>query len=405
MRRVALSALVLLVLATPAFADRVHLRNGRVVEGEVREEGDVVVVRTRGGIEARLPRADVLKIEVAATPAEVATARLAALAEDDLPGHVTLARDCDRNGLDDLARQVRDRILARWPDEPETRRVLGWVREGERWITRAEYMEGLGLVQTDGGRTWTTPDDAARREDVERARAQAPEVRRLLSRASNEADVAQVQSALLAYDDLAAVPVLQEVVTTDSLSIRLLAMGELARRKAVSAAPKLAESALEDPKQLGRSAALMALQALPEDPRVSAFFVRSLRRDHVFHRVHAVNALAAFPSVGAVPALIMVLRESTTGFGRVHITIETQRAFIQDFELSSGGTGNVVAEVADPVVGTQSEGISLEAKVVQWERTSVVKVLRRLTGQPFGSDPDAWERWWRESREGFRLPR
>jgi hypothetical protein len=404
MRRVALSALVLLALAPAARADRVHLRNGRVVEGEVREDGDVVVVRTRGGIEARLPRADVLRIEAAATPAQAATARLAALEADDLPGHVGLARDCDRQGLDDLAREVRGRILARWPDEPETRRLLGWVREGDRWITRAEYMEGLGLVQADGGRTWTTPDDAARREDVERARGQAAELRRLLSRASREADVAAVRSDLLAYDDLAAVPVLQEHVTTDSLSIRLLAMSELARRRAASAAPRLAESALEDPKQVARAAALVALAALPEDPRVSAFFVRSLRRDHVFQRVHAVQALAAFPSVNAVPALIMVLRESTTGFGRAHITIETQRAYIQDFELSSGGTGLVTAEVADPVVGTQSEGVSLDTKVVQWERTSVVKTLRRLTGQSFGAEPDAWERWWRESREGFTLP-
>lgn len=404
MRRVALSALLLLAVAAPAQADRVHLRNGRVVEGEVREDGDVVVVRTRSGIEARLPRGDVLRIEVAATPAQLATARLTALAADDLAGHLMLARDCDGGGLDDLAREVRDRILTRWPDEPETRRRLGWVREGERWITRADYMQGLGLVQADGGRTWTTPDDAARREDVERARAQAPELRRLLTRASREADVAQVKSDLLAYDDLAAVPVLQEYVTTDSLSVRLLAMGELARRKAAPAAPRLAEAALEDPKQVAREAALVALAALPEDPRVSAYFVRSLGRDHVFQRVHAVQALAAFPSRDAVPALIMVLRESTSGFGRAHITIETQRAYIQDFELTSGGSGLVVAEVADPVVGTQSEGVSLDTKVIQWERTSVVKTLRRLTGQPFGAEPDAWERWWRESRERAARP-
>jgi hypothetical protein len=400
-RRVLLAMALAFGLAPLALADRVHLKNGRVVEGEVREEGDAVVVRTAGGIEARLPRDQVLRIEAAASPERRAEERLEALPDDDLDGHLALARACDAERLERLARRVRERILARWPDEAETRRELGFVRHEGRWMTRAEYMAGLGLVPSDGGRTWVPPDEAARRDELERARARAPELRRLLARASQ--DVAAVQSELLAVDDLAAVPVLEEHVTDDSLPVRLLAMGELARRKAASAGPTLAEAAIEDPKRAAREAALGALAALRPGPDASAFFVRALRREHVFHRVHAAQALAAFPTAAAVPALITVLRESTTGFGRCHVSVVTQRAYIMDFELTSGGTGLTVAEVADPVIGTLTEGIQLDTRVIQWERTIVLGALRGMTGQPF-DDPDAWERWWGREGERFRLP-
>lgn len=396
-RSLGLVAAALLLVAAPSRADRVVLKNGRVVEGEVREEADAVVVRTSSGIEARLPRDQVVRIEAGATPEARARQRLAALDPADLEGHLALARACDDEGLGALARTVRERVLERWPDEPATRKALGFVRHEGRWLTRAEYMTGLGLVPADEGRTWTTPDDAARRDAEARARAQAPELRRLLVRASREDDVAAVRSAVAAYDDLALGPVLVEHVKADSLPVRLLAMEELGRRRLALGAPALAEAAVEDPRRAGRAAALGALGALPSDPAVPAYFVRALRRDHVFHRVHAADAIAAFPSQQAVPALITILRESTAGFGRAHVTIETQRAYIQDFELTSGGTGQTVAEVADPVVGVQTEGTSLDVRVVQWERTVVLRTLRAVTGQSFGADPDAWERWWRQS--------
>ncbi|RMG12258.1 MAG: hypothetical protein D6731_14275 [Planctomycetota bacterium] len=47
---------------------------------------------------------------------------------------------------------------------------------------------------------------------------------------------------------------------------------------------------------------------------------------------------------------------------RVSISVITQRAYISDYELSSGGTGNVVAEVADPIIETFQEGIVLDVR-------------------------------------------
>jgi len=47
---------------------------------------------------------------------------------------------------------------------------------------------------------------------------------------------------------------------------------------------------------------------------------------------------------------------------RVFLSVVTQRAYISDYELSSGGTGLTVAEVADPVVETFQEGIVLDVR-------------------------------------------
>jgi type II secretory pathway component GspD/PulD (secretin) len=47
---------------------------------------------------------------------------------------------------------------------------------------------------------------------------------------------------------------------------------------------------------------------------------------------------------------------------RVSVSVITQRAYISDYELSSGGTGMVVAEVADPIIETFQEGVVLDVR-------------------------------------------
>lgn len=47
---------------------------------------------------------------------------------------------------------------------------------------------------------------------------------------------------------------------------------------------------------------------------------------------------------------------------RVSVSVITQRAYISDYELSSGGTGLTVAEVADPIIETFQEGIVLDVR-------------------------------------------
>jgi hypothetical protein len=404
MRRSLTLAALLLAGASSALADRVHLKNGRVLEGEVTDKGDALEVRSKNGITASIPKDQVVRIEEAVTPEAALAARRAALPPDDLQAHLRLARDYDKARLEAEARSLREELLGRWPDDGVTRQALGYVRlpgpggDG-RWLTREEYMAGLGLVAADGGRTWVTQEEGARRERAEQAKAEAAEVRALLRAAATADDVAPIASRLVAFQDDAAVPVLAAHVGDDSLKVRALAIDELGRRRAVSAARRLAEAVVDEPRRVVREKALSALdvaaRTVDDREKVGRFLVRALGRENPFQRVHAAAGLMVFPVASALPALVMRLRESTAGFGRVSMSVITQRSYIADFELSSGGTGNVVAEVADPIIANFTEGTVLDVQVVQWERNVVVTVLQRLSGQRFGADPDAWEDWLR----------
>ncbi len=62
---------------------------------------------------------------------------------------------------------------------------------------------------------------------------------------------------------------------------------------------------------------------------------------------------------------------------RVHVSVVTQRAYIADYELSSGGTGLAIAEVASPIVQTLQEGIVLDVKpTISADRKYVTLDLR-----------------------------
>lgn len=398
-RSLTFAAALLLAGASAALADRVHLKNGRVLEGEVTDRGDTLEVRSKNGITASIPKDQVVRIEEAVTPEAALAARRAALPPDDLQAHLRLARDFDRAKLEAEARSLREEILGRWPDDGVTRQALGYVRHEQRWLTREEYMAGLGLVAADGGRTWVTQEEGARRERAEQAKAEAAELRALLRAAATADDVAPIASKLVAFQDDAAVPVLAAHVGDDSLAVRGLVIDELGRRRAVKAARRLAEAVVDEPRRVVREKALSALdvaaRTVDDREKVGRFLVRALGRENPFQRVHAAAALPLFPVAAALPALVLRLRESTAGFGRVSMSVITQRAYIADFELTSGGTGNVVAEVADPIIAGFTEGTVLDVQVVQWERNVVVSVLQRLSGQRFGADPGAWEDWLR----------
>jgi type II secretory pathway component GspD/PulD (secretin) len=62
---------------------------------------------------------------------------------------------------------------------------------------------------------------------------------------------------------------------------------------------------------------------------------------------------------------------------RVHISVVTQRAYISDYELASGGTGLAIAEVAQPIIATLQEGIVLDVRpTISADRKYVTLDLR-----------------------------
>ena len=130
--------------------------------------------------------------------------------------------------------------------------------------------------------------------------------------------------------------------------------------------------------------------------RIAMQFTPYLKSASRSDRTHAANALAVFPSRYAMPDLIRTLRLSWSGFGRAAVFQGTQRAYIGDYELVSGGTGFSIIEVADPVVRTTQTGTVLDVKVVRAELIARLRAMHKISGQDFGTDVGRWQRWWNE---------
>ncbi len=72
---------------------------------------------------------------------------------------------------------------------------------------------------------------------------------------------------------------------------------------------------------------------------------------------------------------------------RVHTAVVTQRAYIADFELSSGGTGLAIAEVADPIVEVFQEGVVLDVRpTIHHDRKYITLDLRPTLATLVGGD-------------------
>src|SRR5262249_41189111 len=113
-------------------------------------------------------------------------------------------------------------------------------------------------------------------------------------------------------------------------------------------------------------------------------------------RIRAALALRIFPAAGAIPGLLdtSTIRENRH---RVHIFVGTQRAYISDWELTAGGTGLVVAEVAKPITSVATEGVCLEVDardVTDYEWTVRAGTLEKITGERFQT-PDEWREWYK----------
>lgn len=134
-------ALLAFLWAFPCPADVVVLKDGRRLVGKVTKEDDegIVLVHRHGEIPIR--KSEVASIERGPTPEEVYQDRAAKLSDDDLEGHLDLAKWCLENDLDREADWEFGRVIEIDPDHGEARKALGFVRHEEKWITKEEHRE------------------------------------------------------------------------------------------------------------------------------------------------------------------------------------------------------------------------------------------------------------------------
>jgi len=400
MRSLALAHTLLipaLVLAPSllAHADKITLSNGRVVEGRIVSEGETVTIEIGAGGKISIPRGEVLSIERAPTARDALAGKEAALAPGDAGALVRLARWCEEEGL----RKDRDRLLWRAleidTNQAEAREELGFRRLGALWFTEAEFQHHQGNVEHEG--KWIPRAEWERLQEESADRAVLEAARSAIHEAArSEAKPEEAAAALAAFrsstEGVQRYALARSLGDKDhrtrQLAVRLT--GELPGKRPAQSITRVAVS---DSRRSVRDEALRVLKDWG-DPDTALAFVPYLESDDDRERVNAARALNVFPDRRAVPALVTSAHKIWAGFGRSYFAQLVERSYVQDYELVSGGTGLVVSEVADPVIDTFIDGIVLDIDIRRAEAFSRIATLEKITGQKFGTDFEAWAKWW-----------
>jgi hypothetical protein len=183
----AVLAMVLLA-AGSASADRVHLKGGTVLDGEVEKKGGKVIIVGEAGTVA-VPQDSVLRIEKAESAVSKFEASYAALRPGDAKGRLALADFCRANDLKASERRMLLEVIALDPDNAAARARLGYVKAANGWVTEAEAMRAKGLVLHDG--QWMSESTV---RELERMRGEVAAA----NRQHEEADLAKKRAQLAA---------------------------------------------------------------------------------------------------------------------------------------------------------------------------------------------------------------
>ena len=125
---------VILLLAAAASADTLYLKNGKTFEGKlVSDSGGEVKFKTSFGL-LTFPSDQVDRIEKGRTKMDEFRDRRKALANDDYPGLLDLARWCGEQKLIAQRKQVLRDILKSCPNHPDARLENGEIYRDRKWV-------------------------------------------------------------------------------------------------------------------------------------------------------------------------------------------------------------------------------------------------------------------------------
>lgn len=147
--------------ANTAVADEVVLKNGAVITGEARTQGETVVVKLDIGTVA-FDKSEVQEIRESASPLAEFEARRAKLSAEDLAGHKALAEWAGKNNLETRAREMWRRVLELAPNDARAHQQLGHQQYQGRWLDEDEFMRARGYSKYFG--EWLTADELQARE-------------------------------------------------------------------------------------------------------------------------------------------------------------------------------------------------------------------------------------------------
>jgi hypothetical protein len=164
-----------------AFADEVHLRNGRTITGcAVVMKGEKVIVEVGSGT-ITLAAKDVESVKESDCPLKQYPGRLAAIKESGKAADFyDLAKWCRENRISKHVEGLLKKVIEIDPNHEAARKELGFVKHEGKWLTHDEHMASLGKVKFEG--RWMSPIDV----ELIKAKRLAEEEKRLEAKLERE---------------------------------------------------------------------------------------------------------------------------------------------------------------------------------------------------------------------------
>jgi hypothetical protein len=362
-------------------ADEVVLKSGAVLHGEIvrsaEVERDVLTVKLEEGT-ITLARNLVAQVKTDG-PASAEYRRRAPSAPDTVESQWALAEWCRDNNLGDECKRHAQRVVELSPNHEEARTLLGFQREGERWVTRDDMLSGRGLVRYEGA--FRTQQEI---ELLERARhwkqvenewrEKLARWRRQLTRGS----VAQREEAAnelrALRDPLAGVGLAKWLTTEQNIEI-LRGLIQIALQvPAPGPIEALAELSLHHPNEEIRQECLEQLANRPSAGLTSRY-VKGLKSNDNAEVNRAAHALGYLRAEDALGPLI----EALTTEHKVPTGAPQGGGDTYSFSPTSGGFS---------MGGKQPAFI-----VVPMNNNFVLSALVELTHKNFQYDKEQWKNW------------
>ncbi|HVY63062.1 MAG TPA: HEAT repeat domain-containing protein [Planctomycetota bacterium] len=305
----AIFLLLLLCGSGPARADRLELKGGGELEGDVLREGESYRVRLPTGGEVVLDACEVARVTPGSTWRDEYIRRLNTVDRTDAEALYRLALFCQDHALKQEAQVLLLEAVEVVPNHEGARAALGEVYFDGEWVPRDEAQRRRGQVQFRG--RWVSPEEQRTLEWKERTHAYVLELRRLSQRlrSTDEATRAKAARDLAAIDDPAAIDGLLELSSYYVPEVRAASARGLARLalEEPAAVDRLARLACRDEEVAVQDAAVAAVAGAHLAPVADAILRTYVSADEAWVRNAAAHALGRIRWKAAFGPLVRTL--------------------------------------------------------------------------------------------------
>ncbi|MHC4661459.1 MAG: HEAT repeat domain-containing protein [Planctomycetota bacterium] len=400
-----LAVAITFLLVSTAAADIVILKNGGRIEGEVIDQGDSVLVRIKDGMTTTIQRKDIKEIIIKKSPLQIYEEKSFALADDDLLGHYALGLWCLDQGLNKEAEIELEKVIALDPEHEGARKQLGHEKADGKWLTKEEVMTQKGFVKYRG--KWMKKEEAEALQKKEELEDNIDEWTKAIERAKDEPP-AEILEKLSKISDPAVLDALIKELRSRSEHVRAAVAQSLGLIGDPKPGKKLLKLVIDDKHEKVRAASAVAINGICRKTHnydlLNKIIETMFKQGYPKDRRAAAEALGNIGDRGFVSYLIKAL------------VIKVKVRDKSGDEFDPFGTGGSTSGVGRSKVGPKgvrvgghaggsSQGgfsagpVDEKHKIVEKQNPKALEALKKITGQDFGYDKDAWQEWYLKDLE------